>query len=96
MGNDSASNEKYGRVIAEYELTYSDLIMSPQANINDKLPPIVTIKEVCAHFAITRPTLRAWIKRGTFPAPCRPSGRDKGKTFWTSETIRLAFDTKAA
>jgi predicted site-specific integrase-resolvase len=69
--------------------------MTPDTNTS-KLPPLVSIDDVCQHFAITRPTLRAWIKRGALPAPTRPSGSVKGKAFWTADQIASAFDKKAA
>ena len=57
---------------------------------------VVTIRDVCAAFSITRPTLRSWIRNGRFPAPTRPSGAPTGKAFWTATQIAESFASRAA
>jgi predicted site-specific integrase-resolvase len=63
---------------------------------SDRLPALASTADVCAHLSITRATLHTWVKRGTFPSPVRPSGKKRGKAYWSAEVVRSAFEQKAA
>ncbi len=61
-----------------------------------KLPAIVGIKDICTAFSISRPTLDAWIKAGSFPPGRRMTQSPKARVFWNAAAVAAVLNQRVA
>lgn len=70
--------------------------MTTEATQVSKLPAVVGIKDICAAFSISRPTLDSWIKAGSFPPGRRMSPSPKARVFWTAAAVAAVLEKRVA